>query len=355
MGVAHCIRGDGDEDSERLAADVAAHDIPHAPVRWGILSAANIGVKAVLPGILGSRNGQLVAIGSRELERAEVVAELVPGARAYGSYDALLDDPDVQAIYIPLPNALHAEWTIRAAEHGKHVLCEKPLGVTADEVRRMFDACRTHGVLLMEAFMYRFHPQIRYVQEQIAEGAIGEVRFVRSAFAFDIRSRPENIRLQAALAGGSLMDVGCYPLSFCRVVFGGVPQAIAARVDVPEGSEVERTVGAVLDFGEGRLGMIDTSFELPWHQFAEVVGERGRIMVPRPYTPGRAEAVVRIERGDETLERRFEAVDQYQVEVEHFADCIHNGITPYLTEQDAIDQAESIEKLYRAAGYRWPR
>ena len=323
-------------------------------MRWGILSTANIGVKAVLPGILGSRNGRLAAIGSRDLNRAESVAEMVPGARAYGSYEALLDDPEVDAVYIPLPNALHAEWTIRAAEQGKHVLCEKPLGTTADEVRRMFDACRAHGVLLMEAFMYRFHPQIAYVLEQIAQGAIGEVRFVRSAFAFDIRNRPENIRLQAALAGGSLMDVGCYPLSFARIAFGGMLRSIAARVDVPEGGEVEQTVGAVLDFGEGRLGMIDSSFQLPWHQFAEVVGVNGRIVVPRPFTPGRSEAVVRIERGDETLERRFAALDQYQLEVEHFGDCIHNGSTPYLSEQDSIDQAESIEMLYRAAGYAWP-
>lgn len=334
--------------------DETAQDIPHAPVRWGILSSANIGVKALLPGIIASRNGRLVAIGSRDQQRAERVAALVPGARAYGSYDAVLEDPEVEAVYIPLPNALHAEWTIRAAEHGKHVLCEKPLGATADEVRRMFEACHAAGVHLMEAFMYRFHPQIRYVQEQVATGAIGEVRFARSAFSFDIRSRPENIRLQAALAGGSLMDVGCYPLNFCRVVFGGPPQIIAARVDVPEGSEVERTVGAVLDFGGGRLGMINSSFELPWHQFAEVVGERGRIVVPRPYTPGRSETVVRVERGDETLARRFEPADQYQLEVEHFGDCIRNGTTPYLTERDALDQAESIEMLYRAAGYQWP-
>lgn len=335
--------------------DEATRDLPHPPVRWGIVSSANIGVRAVLPGILASRNGQLVAIGSREMERAERIAELVPGARAYATYDAVLDDPEVEAVYIPLPNALHAEWTIRAAERGKHVLCEKPLSATVDEVRRMFDACRAAGVLLMEAFMYRFHPQIRYMMAQIAAGAIGEVRFARSGFAFDIRSRAENIRLQAALAGGSLMDIGCYPLNFCQIIFGGPPQAIAARVDVPEDSEVERTMGAVLDFGNGRLGMIDSSFELPWHQFAEVVGERGRILVPRPYTPARSETVVRIERGEETLERRFDPADQYQLEVEHFGDCIRNGTTLYVTEQDAIDQAESIEMLYRAAGYEWPK
>src|SRR5579862_915431 len=176
-----------------------------APVRWGVLSTANIGLKAVIPAIQASRNGWLVAIASRDLASAERVARREPGVRAYGSYEALLDDPNVDAVYIPLPNSLHMEWTIRAAQAGKHVLCEKPLGVTADEARQMFAACDQAGVLLMEAFMYRFHPQILWAQEQIATGRIGAPQVARASFVFDISHNPENIRLQGALAGGSLM------------------------------------------------------------------------------------------------------------------------------------------------------
>ena len=326
-----------------------------AAVRWGVLSTAKIGLNATIPGIQKSRNGRLAAIASRDIARAEAVAAREPGAKVYGNYEALLDDPDIEAVYIPLPNALHAEWAIRAAEHGKHVLCEKPLAPTAAEVRRVIDACDRAGVLLMEAFMYRFHPQIRWALEQIRQGRIGDVRLVRSAFHFDISARPQDIRLQAALAGGSLMDIGCYPLNFSRAVFGGAPAGAAAQVVVTPGAEVETRMGAVLDFGAGRMSMIDSSFQLPRQFFAEVWGERGRVLIPSPFTPGIAETVVRIEVGDEATERRFAAVDQYQLEVEHFAECIRNGQPVALPPADALEQAEAIEMIYRAAGYPWPR
>jgi predicted dehydrogenase len=325
------------------------------PVCWGILSTANIGVKLVIPAIQTSQNGRVAAIASRDLAAAErLVAAQAPGARAYGSYEELLADPDIEAVYIPLPNALHAEWTIRAARAGKHVLCEKPLGATPEESIAMRDACRDAGVLLLEAFMYRFHPQIRWALEQAASGAIGRVRIVRSAFAFDLSDRGENIRLSASLAGGSLMDVGCYPLNFCRAVFGGAPQVVAARVDVPAESEVERTMAAVLDFGEGRFGVIDSSFALAWHQFAEIVGDEGRILLPRPFTPGTNETVVRLERDNESIERRFAEANHYRLEVEHFAECVRSGAPLAIAPEDAIEQAQVIEAIYAAAGYQRP-
>lgn len=325
-------------------------------VRWGILSTANIAVKAVMPAIRDSHNGHIAAIASRDLTRARrTIATVAPDARAYGDYDSLLEDPDIEAVYIPLPNSMHAEWAVRAAEHGKHILCEKPLGTTPEEVRRIIAASRAAGVLLLEAFMYRFHPQIQWALDQIAQGAIGEPRLVRSAFAFDIRGHPENIRLVASLAGGSLMDVGCYPLNFCRAIFGRGPQTVAARVAIPDGSEVERTVSAILDFGDGRLGMIDCSFDLPWHQFAEVVGDEGRLIVPFPYTPQRgAETLARIERGNETTEHRFAPANHYQIEVEHFASCIRSGTPLHLSPEDALEQAEAVEAIYRAAAYQRP-
>lgn len=323
--------------------------------RWGVISSANIGVKAVIPAIQASRNGRLVAVGSRDLARAERVALRERGVRAYGSYEGVIEDADVDAIYIPLPNAQHLEWTIRALRAGKHVLCEKPLGLTADEVRRMFDASEQSGALLMEAFMYRFHPQIAWAREQVAAGRIGPVRLIRSAFVFDIRSNPENIRLKASLGGGSLMDVGCYPLSLCRLFFGAAPLRAVALTTEPATSEVELGVSVALDFGEGRRALIDSSFELPWRQFAEIIGEQGRISIPFPFTPGRVETAVRVDVGDEAWERRFPAVDQYQLEVEHFADYIQRGETPAITRADSLAQAEAVEMIYAAAGYRWPR
>lgn len=324
------------------------------PVRWGVLSTAKIGLRAVIPAIAEASNARLVAIASRDQARAQAVAAGYPDARALESYDALLDDDEVEAVYIPLPNSMHVEWTIRAMEAGKHVLCEKPLGITADEVRRIRAASAETGRQVMEAFMYRFHPQIRWTLEQLAAGRIGDVRLVRSAFVFDLHSRPNDIRLQGKLGGGSLMDVGCYPLNFCRAVFGGPPHAIAARVVVPQGSEVELTTGAVLDFGEGRLGMIDSSFMLPRQFFAEVVGDRGRIILPGPYTPGRAETAVRVESGDETLEHRFSGIDQYTLEVESFSSSIRHGVAPFISLDDSLEQAESIERIYDAAGYTPP-
>ena len=176
-------------------------------MRWGILGVARIGMRAVIPAMLAASNARVVALASRDLARAEAAVADLPDAKAYGSYEAMLDDPEVEAVYIPLPNGLHAEWVTRAAAAGKHVLCEKTLGMTLDETRAMVGACEQAGVLLMEAFMYRHHPQIEWALAQVAAGRIGEVQLVRAGFGFNIAGRPDDIRLVAALGGGSLLDV----------------------------------------------------------------------------------------------------------------------------------------------------
>jgi predicted dehydrogenase len=324
-------------------------------VRWGILGVARIGVRAVVPAMLAASNARIVALSSRDLARAEAAAADLRGAKAYGSYAAMLNDPEVEAVYIPLPNGLHAEWVTHAAAAGKHVLCEKTLGLTPEETRAMVGVCEQAGVLLMEAFMYRHHPQIVWALSEVAAGRVGAVQLVRAGFGFNIAERPNDIRLVASLGGGSLLDVGCYALNFARAVYGRGPISAAAQVVVPAGSEVERSVAAALDFGHGQLALIDGDFLAPRHHFAEVVGDKGRLLIPRPFTPGTNETVVQIELGDETFERRFEGVDQYRLEVERFGEAIRAGTPPFLPPSDAIQQADAIAAIYAAADYAWPR
>lgn len=324
------------------------------PVRWGILSAANIGVKRVAPAIHHSANGKIAAVASRNPQRARDLFAFVPDARIYGNYESLIKDPEIEAMYIPLPNSLHAEWTIKALNAGKHVLCEKPLATTAEQGAMIMQAALSNRVLLMEAFMYRFHPQTVWTLEQIAADKIGPVKQVKASFAFDVRTRPHDIRLQSNLAGGSLMDVGCYPVNFCRAVFGRMPVTTTARVAAPGVGEVERAVNAILDFENGCYGLIDSSFELPARQVGEIFGEKGSITLPMPFTPGVIETEARMTIGDQTIVQRFAPVDQYKLEVEHFASCIREGRQPALDLLETIENLATIESIYRSAGHRWP-
>jgi len=326
----------------------------HIPVRWGVLSAANIAVKRVAPAIAASSNGRLVAIGSRNPQRAEELFAFAPEVIIYGDYESVVNDPEIEAIYIPLPNSLHAEWTIKALQAGKHVLCEKPLAVTAEQGVTMVQAARENGMLLMEAFMYRFHPQTIWALEQIANGRIGNVKLIHSSFSFNVGSRPHDIRLQADLAGGSLMDVGCYPVNLCRAIYGHTPIAVGARVYTPAMGEVERFASAVLDFDDGCFGLIDSSFELPTRQVAEIIGEAGTITVPLPFTPGHIEAMVILALEGQTIHQRFSPVDHFRLEVEHFSACIRYGHQPLLSLEETIENLATIEAIYQSAGYRWP-
>ena len=336
-----------------MQSDILSHS---APVRWGVLGVADIGIRLVIPAILSSPDEQLVAIASRNPEHAKERLAHIPDLRIYGGYERLLNDPEIEAVYIPLPNSLHAEWAIRALEAGKHVLCEKPLAVTAKQGTSMAEAARANGRLLMEAFMYRFHPQTIWALEQVQAGRIGPVKLVRSSFSFNLLlpPRPHDIRLQAALAGGSLMDVGCYPVNFCRAVYGHPPVAVAARVYASSTGEVETSANAVLDFGNGRFGLIDSSFELPLRQVAEIFGEAGTITIPVPFTPGRAAAEVVLTLEDQTIHQRIAPVDQYRLEVEHFGACVRSGTQPAFSLVETIENLATMEAIYQSAGFLWP-
>src|SRR5437868_4178110 len=216
------------------------------PVRWGVISAAQIGLNHVIPAIQRSANGRVVCLGTPRREEVREKAEKLGIPRVYDQYDAVLEDPEVEAVYIPLPNSMHREWTLRAAEAGKHILCEKPMALTAAESREMIAACRQRGVRLMEAFMYRFHPQQATIREVLASGRIGAIKMVRSAFTFRLDlSDTSNIRLSRELWGGALMDVGCYCINAARAYFGGEPKSVLASARIPAELGVDTTLHAL--------------------------------------------------------------------------------------------------------------
>jgi len=317
------------------------------PLRWGVLGVANIAVRAVIPPLQRARNGRVVAIASRTAEKAREAAQRLEIPRAHASYEALLADPDVQAVYIPLPNSMHREWTIRCAEAGKHVLCEKPLSLTAAECQEMIAACRRHGVILMEAFMYRFHPRTERVARLVADGAIGDVRLVRASFTFRLQS-PENIRLQPDLGGGALYDVGCYGVNVSRLVLGEPRAALAFGQTGPSG--VDEVLGAVLQFEGNRLAVIDCGLTLSRRQEYEVVGTEGSLTVPTAFLPGTTDAEIHIVQGTEQSVVTIPGVNQYQLMVEHFADVVAGQAPLGLPPEDAVANLRAIEAMLRSAG-----
>lgn len=325
-------------------------------LRWGILSTAAIGRSAVVPAIAASRNGVLAAVASRNPDAAASFAADLGIERALPSYEALIADPNIDAIYNPLPNALHAEWSLRAAEAGKAVLCEKPLTVDAASARALIDACAAAGAPLMEAFMYRFHPQHERVRQLIAAGAIGEVVEVRAHLSADIvgRDDPENVRFKAALGGGTLLDMGCYGISVCRMIFGERPGAVRGWWHRDERFGVDVTAGAILEFSAGRVGLVTASFAAEGLGFYTVIGRKGVIEVPRAIIPGQGDRVpetlivVSDTRGRRTVEE-LPAVDQYRLMVEAFADAVLDGRPVPLANADTIDNMMVLDAVARSA------
>jgi len=297
--------------------------------------------------------GVLDSVYDVDESAVEAARRAYPSIAAVTELEELFSRP-VNAVIIAAPAKLHADIALKAIAHGKHVFVEKPLALSADEGREMAAAARANTTLLMEAFMYRFHPQTLWAIAQANAGLIGPVRLVRSSFSFDIRSKPDDIRLKPELAGGSLMDVGCYPVNFCRAVYGHSPLVVAARLHTTSSAGVDMATNAVLDFGEGRFGLIDCSFELPTRQIAEIIGEAGSITIPVPFTPGTIEAVVFVTKNGQMTEQKFDRVDQYQLEVEHFAHCILTGQEPMLRLNETLENMATIEAIYQAAGHDWP-
>lgn len=313
-------------------------------VHWGILSTARINEK-FLAGIAGSSRCDVVAVASRDRDRAEAYARRhgIPGA--HGSYEALLADPEIEAVYVPLPNALHLEWAQRALEAGKHVLCEKPLSRRAADVEAAFDVAERQGRLLMEGFMYRHHPQTLRLVEMVASGALGRLRLVRGSFSF-LLSDPADVRLSRELDGGCLMDVGCYCVNAARLVAGEAEQAAAMAMIGGDGVDIAFV--ASLRCAHGVLAHFDAGFVLSDRHDLEVVGEEATLYVRDPWhcrEPGielrRPGAVERIE---------IPPANPYTLEADNFAAAIRGEAPPLLGRADAVGQARTIEALYAAAG-----
>jgi predicted dehydrogenase len=319
-------------------------------IRWGILSTANIGLKRFIPGAIASRNGTVLAIASRDAMRAHDAAERLGISRAYGTYEELLDDPEIDAIYNPLPNSMHAEWTAKAARAGKAILCEKPLAVDAAQAREMIETCRAHGVLLMEAFMYRFHPQHARVRELIAAGTIGELRAVRTAFTFMLEPFPsENVRLKADLAGGALMDVGCYAVNAARMLFGEEPLWASAQWDFREAFGVEVALAGVLGFSDNRMATFDCGFRAAGQGSYVAAGTKGQIEVLNAFVPSATEVSLLVTDAGGRREERLPGVDQYQLEAEEFADALLAKRPLRIPADDAVGTLRAIAALHRSA------
>lgn len=316
-------------------------------VRWGVLSTANIGRAAVNPAIQQSRNGTLVAVASRNELRARTFADAHGIARAHGSYEALLADQELDAVYIPLPNSMHREWTIRALEQGKHVLCEKPLALTAAECREMEAAAKANDRQLMEAFMYRFHPRTEALIDQVRSGEAGDVRAVRSAFTFRL-TRPENIRLSVELGGGALMDVGCYCVNVSRTLAGAEPVEVQAWATWGE-SGVDVELAGMLRFEGGMQAHFDCALTMDRREVAEVGGSAASIVMEDAFLPGKGEVAL-VERRSGTVQHQWhEGADQYQRMVEHFADAVMGRVALRYPVREATTNMATIEALYRSA------
>jgi D-xylose 1-dehydrogenase (NADP+, D-xylono-1,5-lactone-forming) len=313
-------------------------------VKWGIMSTARIN-RLFLAGARQSDAVAILAIASRDERTGEQYARENAIERAYVGYEALLADPDVEAVYISLPNSMHIEWTVRALEAGKHVLCEKPLSRRAVEVERAFDVAERQGRLLMEGFMYRHHPQTLRVSELLAAGAVGRPRLIRATFSF-ATADPANIRLTRALGGGALMDVGCYCVSAARLL-AGEPARVAAEQALG-GDGVDIVFAGTMRFPMEVIAHFDAGLVLAERDDLEVVGDEGVLYLDDPWHC--RNPMIELRRGDNVERIELERVDPYRLEAENMSAAIRGEAPRLIAREDAVGQARAIEALYEAAG-----
>ncbi|MFL6352620.1 MAG: Gfo/Idh/MocA family protein [Bryobacteraceae bacterium] len=329
-------------------------------VRWGVLGVANIATKKVIPAMQKGERSEVVAIASRSADRARQAAEQLGLAKAYGSYEELLADPEVEAIYNPLPNHLHVPWSIKAAEQMKHVLCEKPIALSVKEVESLIQVRNRTGVKIGEAFMVRTHPEWLRARDIVRSEEIGELRAIMSPFSYFNRD-PKNVRNILELGGGGLMDIGCYPITTSRFLFGREPVRVAGVIDRDQEMKVDRLTSAILDFAPGQA-VFTCSTQLVPFQRMQIMGTRGRIEIEIPYNipPDRPSRIFVDDgselAGDSARVEEIPACDQYTVQGDLFSQAIQEGGDVPVSLEDAHANMLVIEAVFRAAeSARWER
>lgn len=323
---------------------------PHQKIRWGVLGYARIARESVIPAILRSTNSEFSAIASRDAGKLEECRARYPMARAFLGYAELLKDPAIDAVYIPLPNSLHCEWTIKAAEHGKHVLCEKPLALNAKEAREMAAACAAQGVRLMEAFMYRYTDRTRQVSAVLRSGVLGEIKQISATFRYPMVNAA-SIKLRPALGGGSFYDVGCYPLNFIGMVADEAagtlvrPESVCVQSEWSGGIDVN--FSALLKYPSGLLAAAHSGFNAHKRIHAEITGTLGVLGVPDTFFDHAG--ALTLTRGEEQQEIPVAASDRYRGEIEDFAQAILAQNAPRLRLEESIRNLDVMDRLLAAA------
>ena len=315
-----------------------------APFRWGILGVARI--NRALVGPLAANGHQLLAVASRSIARARTYAEVQHIPRAYGSYEELLADPDIDAVYIPLPHSMHVEWAEKAAEAKKHVLVEKPIALEGSGVRTLQSAARTHDVIITEAFMYRHHPLVTKVRELTHDGTIGRLQGVRGTFSF-VLDRPADTRLDPEYGGGSLWDVGCYPVSFARTIVGQRPLSVQAAANWSPG-KIDLSFFGQLQFPDDIVAHVHSSFESPFKTEMEIIGSEGRLIIRHPFKPETTETI-EVMKANETYTVTVEGPPLYQGEVDDVREAARTGRPPLVTLEDSLDNVDTLTALLKAA------
>ena len=318
-------------------------------VRWGIISTARIGETAFIPALRQTTRGELVAVASRSQESATAFAQKHEIPRAFDSYEAMLASDEIDAVYNPLPNTMHREWTMAAARHGKHIFCEKPLAVTPAEAQEMIDACEQAGVLLVEAFVFLLHPQTLKLRQLLDDGVIGELHQLQARLTFRLNRPTDNIRLNKELGGGSLLDAGGYPITFARFVFGTEPVAVQAAGHFDPDYEVDSRVAMILTFPGDGYATLQTGVDAGGGPGAVLMGEKGYIEIPQPYHPKEeCHFVVHNADGSETVSFNTGQVT-FTAAIEQFHDCLLEGATPLIPPSNAIGTLRVIEAVLASA------
>ncbi len=320
-----------------------------AKIRWGILGTANIARKQLIPAIQASHNGEVAAVGSRNLATAQAYAKALGIPHAYGSYEALLADPEIDAIYNPLPNDGHVPWSIKALRAHKHVLVEKPIAMDAAEAQTVIEVAHETGMWLAEAFMYRFHPQHAKVHALLASGALGKVSTINAGFSYVLPpSDTENVRLKPELGGGGLWDVGCYCVSSIRMFAGQEPDAVSGFATIGSSGVDENFVGT-LHFPNGLLAHFECGIRVKGEQQYTIFGDKGRIHVDEAFRPDDRPQTIRVVYGNRVETFPIPVINQYTLLVEDFADAILNKRPPQFTPEDGVQNMRVLDALALSA------